>query len=131
MLVIGGGVLGLSTALYLAREGVDVLVADRSEPGLAASTANAGSLHVQLLPYDFGDKAEALGTAGPAAATLPLGPRSIDLWKEIARDAGETCGIRTEGGVMLAETRGRIRMAARQGRGGTRRGHRDPYRRRQ
>jgi glycine/D-amino acid oxidase-like deaminating enzyme len=104
VLVIGGGVLGLSTALYLAREGVDVLVADRSEPGLAASTANAGSLHVQLLPYDFGDKAEALGTAGPAAATLPLGPRSIALWKEIARDAGETCGIRTEGGVMLAET---------------------------
>ena len=104
VLVIGGGVLGLSTALYLAREGVDVLVADRSEPGLAASTANAGSLHVQLLPYDFGDKAEALGTAGPAAATLPLGPRSIALWKEIARDAGESCGIRTEGGIMLAET---------------------------
>ncbi|WP_137125167.1 FAD-dependent oxidoreductase [Roseomonas sp. HF4] len=104
VLVIGGGVLGLSTALYLAREGADVLVADRSEPGLAASTANAGSLHVQLLPYDFGDKAEALGTAGPAAATLPLGPRSIALWKDIARDAGESCGIRTEGGVMLAET---------------------------
>ncbi|GGJ15376.1 hypothetical protein GCM10011320_23360 [Neoroseomonas lacus] len=104
VLVIGGGVLGLSTALYLAREGLDVLVADRSEPGLAASTANAGSLHVQLLSYDFGDKAEALGTAGPAAATLPLGPRSIELWKEIARDAGESCGIRTEGGLMLAET---------------------------
>lgn len=104
VLVIGGGVVGLSTALYLAREGVDVLVADRSEPGLAATTANAGSLHVQLLSYDFGDKAEALGTAGPAMATLPLGPRSIALWREIARDAGETCGIRTEGGLMLAET---------------------------
>lgn len=104
VLVIGGGVLGLSTALYLAREGADVLVADRSEPGLAASTANAGSLHVQLLSYDFGDKAEALGTAGPAAATLPLGPRSIDLWREIARDAGQGCGIHTEGGLMLAET---------------------------
>lgn len=104
VLVIGGGVLGLSTALYLAREGVDVLVADRSEPGLAASTANAGSLHVQLLSYDFGEKAEAAGTARPAMATLPLGPRSIQLWKEIARDAGESCGIRTEGGLMLAET---------------------------
>lgn len=104
VLVIGGGVVGLSTALYLAREGVDVLVADRSETGLAATTANAGSLHVQLLSYDFGDKAEALGTAGPAMATLPLGPRSIALWREIARDAGESCGIRTEGGLMLAET---------------------------
>jgi len=35
---------------------------------------------------------------------LPLGPRSIALWREIARDASEPCGIRTEGGLMLAET---------------------------
>lgn len=104
VLVIGGGVVGLSAALYLAREGVDVLVADRAEPGLAASTANAGSLHVQLLSYDFGERAEALGTAGPAVATLPLAPRSIALWREIVREAGEGCGIRTEGGLMLAET---------------------------
>ncbi len=108
-----------------------MLVADRSEPGLAASTANAGSLHVQLLSYDFGDKAEALGTAGPAAATLPLGPRSIDLWKEIARDAGESCGIRTEGGLMLAETRGGTGLAARQDGGRAGRRHRDPRHRRQ
>lgn len=122
VLVVGGGVVGLSAALYLARDGVDVLVADRAEPGLAASTANAGSLHVQLLSYDFGERAEALGTAGPAAATLPLAPRSIDLWREIARDAGEGCGIRTKGGLMLAETpaeldwlRGKIAVERRAG----------------
>ena len=68
---------------------------------MAASTANAGSLHVQLLSYDFTDDTPADG--GPAAHTLPLGPRSIALWKEIAAEAGEDLGIRTEGGLMLAE----------------------------
>jgi glycine/D-amino acid oxidase-like deaminating enzyme len=34
---------------------------------------------------------------------LPLAPRSIALWKEIAAEAGEDLGIRTEGGLMLAE----------------------------
>ena len=68
---------------------------------MAASTANAGSLHVQLLSYDFNDDTPADG--GPAAHTLPLGPRSIALWKAIGAAVGEDLGIRTEGGLMLAE----------------------------
>ena len=101
VVVIGGGVAGLSTAYYLARQGADVLLIDRDEAAMAASTANAGSLHVQLLSYDFDDDTPADG--GPAAHTLPLAPRGIALWKEIAAAAGEDLGIRTEGGLMLAE----------------------------
>jgi glycine/D-amino acid oxidase-like deaminating enzyme len=101
VVVIGGGAAGLSTAYYLAKGGADVLLIDRDEAAMAASTANAGSLHVQLLSYDFNDDTPADG--GPAAHTLPLGPRSIALWKEIAAAAGEDLGIRTEGGLMLAE----------------------------
>ena len=99
--VIGGGVAGLSTAYYLAKAGADVLLIDRDEAAMTASTANAGSLHVQLLSYDFNDDTPPDG--GPAAHTLPLGPRSIALWKDIAQAAGEDLGIRTEGGLMLAE----------------------------
>jgi glycine/D-amino acid oxidase-like deaminating enzyme len=102
VLVIGGGLAGLCSALFLAEDGADVIVAERDEAGMAASTANAGSLHVQLLSYDFDDDTPEDG--GPAGHTLPLGPRSIALWKEIAGAAGEDLGIRTEGGLMLAES---------------------------
>ncbi len=101
VVVIGAGVAGLSTAYFLANGGADVLLIDRDEAAMAASTANAGSLHVQLLSYDFNDDTPADG--GPAAHTLPLAPRSIALWKQIAVAAGEDLGIRTEGGLMLAE----------------------------
>ncbi|MCW3474226.1 FAD-dependent oxidoreductase [Limobrevibacterium gyesilva] len=103
ILVIGGGAVGLSTAYFLARDGADVLVADRDEAGFAASTANAGSLHAQLLSYDFGYPGMP-EDGGPAAYSLPLGPRSIDLWKQIAAAAGETLGLSTEGGLMLADS---------------------------
>jgi glycine/D-amino acid oxidase-like deaminating enzyme len=99
--VIGAGVAGLSTAYFLAKGGTDVLLIDRDEAGMAASTANAGSLHVQLLSYDFNGATPDDG--GPAAHTLPLAPRSIALWKAIAEAAGEDLGIRIEGGLMLAE----------------------------
>jgi glycine/D-amino acid oxidase-like deaminating enzyme len=101
VLVMGGGVVGLSCAYFLAQEGVDVLVADRDQAAMAASTANAGSLHAQLLAYDVDDDMPADG--GPPAHTLPLQTRSIALWKQIAELAGESLGIRTEGGLMLAE----------------------------
>lgn len=99
VLVIGGGIVGLACALFLARDGVDVVLADRGEPGLAASTANAGSLHVQLVPYVYAE-----GGGGPMADALPLGPAGVALWREIARDANEDLGLRTEGGLILAET---------------------------
>ncbi len=102
VLVIGGGLAGLCTAYYLARDGADVLLVERDEAGMAASTANAGSLHVQLLSYDFTDNTPADG--GPAAHTLPLAPKSIALWKQIGEEAGESLGIRTEGGLMLTDS---------------------------
>ena len=101
-LVIGGGVVGSCLAYWLAREGIETLVVERDEVNLQASGANAGSLHVQLLSFDFGSKAQAGG--GPAAATLPLGPASVALWREIATDTGQDLEMKVMGGLMLAET---------------------------
>jgi glycine/D-amino acid oxidase-like deaminating enzyme len=102
VLVIGGGVLGSNLGCALAREGVDVLVVDRDDLNLQASGANAGSLHVQLLSFDFGAKAQEGG--GPAAATLPLGPLSVALWQQLQRESGEDLEVKITGGLMVADS---------------------------
>lgn len=101
VLVIGAGVLGNCLGYYLARAGADVLVVDRDDTNLQASGANAGSLHVQLLSFDFGAKAQAGG--GPAAQTLPLGPHAVRLWQELEQASGESLEIKITGGLMVAE----------------------------
>ena len=102
IVVIGGGVVGACLAHELGARGQDVLVVERDDVNLQASGANAGSLHVQLLSFDFGAKAEAGG--GPAAATLPLGPWSVSLWQELAELCGKDFEIRITGGLMVAES---------------------------
>jgi len=102
IVVIGGGAIGACLAYELAVAGEDVLVVERDDVNLQASGANAGSLHVQLLSFDFDLGARA--DTSPAAATLRLGPRAIALWQELARACGEDFQIRVNGGLMVADT---------------------------
>ncbi|MCW1841602.1 FAD-dependent oxidoreductase [Prosthecomicrobium hirschii] len=102
VLVVGAGVVGAAVARELALAGLGVVVVDRDAPGQQASTANAGSLHVQLLSFDFGAKAEADG--GPAAATLRLGNPSVALWRAIEAASGRDLDIKITGGLMVGET---------------------------
>ena len=44
VIVVGGGVIGLSTAYYLAKSGADVLLLERNEIGSGASSGNAGAV---------------------------------------------------------------------------------------
>lgn len=48
--IVGAGIVGLSTAYFLAREGRDVTVLDREEPGDGASCGNAGLLSIGHYP---------------------------------------------------------------------------------
>jgi glycine/D-amino acid oxidase-like deaminating enzyme len=100
--VIGAGVVGSAVARELALAGENVVVLDRHEPNVQASGANAGSLHVQLLSFDFGAKAQAGGR--PAAEVLRIAPASIALWKELETASGEDYEISTVGGLMVGET---------------------------
>ncbi|NQW08553.1 MAG: FAD-dependent oxidoreductase [Alphaproteobacteria bacterium] len=101
LLVIGAGIIGASTAMYAAGAGLDTLVIDRNSPNSQASGGNAGSLHVQLLSWDFGVKAMAGGT--PALLTLPLQRDAVTLWREIEATLGSDFEIAITGGLMVAE----------------------------
>ncbi|WMS42923.1 FAD-dependent oxidoreductase [Acuticoccus sp. MNP-M23] len=101
LVVIGAGVTGMSAALFAARTGARVLVLDRGRINGEASGGNAGSLHLQLLSWDFGAKALAGGS--PALLTLPLQKESIALWGELEDQLGADFEMRVTGGLMVAE----------------------------
>ncbi len=54
VIVVGGGIIGLSTAWELVRRGDRVTLLERSEPGQESSWAGAGILSA-LLPWQYGD----------------------------------------------------------------------------
>lgn len=80
ILIIGGGVIGLTTAYYLAREGASVTVLDKGSFGQEASWAGAGIL----------------AGGNPKRAKSPLGKLralSIALFPELSADLRERTGI--------------------------------------
>ncbi len=95
VVIVGGGVIGLSIAYVLAREGVAATVLDRRELGREASWAGAG-----LLPPD---------SERPSAhPTIELRSWSARLYPEWSRRLNEETGIdngyRRTGGVDVAAT---------------------------
>lgn len=54
VIVVGAGIIGVSTALQLARRGKSVVLVDRREPGLETSYGNAGLIQREgVVPYGF------------------------------------------------------------------------------
>lgn len=102
LIVIGGGVTGLSAALHAARDGARVTLLERGWLNAEASGGNAGSLHLQLLSWDFGSKA--VGGGGLQLQTLPLQQESIALWGDLERELKADFEMATTGGLMVAET---------------------------
>ena len=80
ILIIGGGVVGLSTALRLAEQGVSATVIDRQEVGREASWAGAGMLPPGCL--QFAETPEAR-----------LRAYSYGMWKELSESLFELTGI--------------------------------------
>ena len=106
LVIVGAGVTGLAAALEAARQGARVVVIDQGRIGAEASGGNAGSLHLQLLSWDFGAKAFAGGSA--ALQTLALQKRSIALWTSLETQFGADFEMKMTGGLMVAENPAQI-----------------------
>ncbi|WP_437880688.1 FAD-dependent oxidoreductase [Pseudomonas sp. LRF_L74] len=79
--VIGAGIIGLTCALALARQGKRVIVIDAQEPGMGASYGNAGHLATeQVFPIADLSILKRL----PAMLMDPMGPLRLD-WKYLPR----------------------------------------------
>jgi glycine oxidase len=109
LLIVGGGVIGLSCAWEVARQGARVRILERSRPGSAASWAAAG----MLSPF-----AEA-ESDGPF---LEFGLTSLGLWRGWAQAVQSETGIdvdfREGGKLRIAldeEEEGRLRDRLRWG----------------
>ncbi|MDP6603739.1 MAG: FAD-binding oxidoreductase [Rhodospirillales bacterium] len=108
VLVVGGGIIGCSTAYFLARDGVEVVVVDRGDINTQASGVNAGSLHVQFQSF------QAKRTDGDFPAyyeeSTRLLSRAVTFWQELAVELDCDVEIHVEGGLMLAETEDQMRF---------------------
>lgn len=102
VLIIGAGIAGCSTAFWLADEGVKAVIVDKGSANGQASGGNAGSMHVQLLSFDYGAKAEAGGSN--ALKTLLLQREAAGMWKDLETKLEKDFEIKTVGGLMVAES---------------------------
>jgi glycine/D-amino acid oxidase-like deaminating enzyme len=74
VIIVGAGIIGAATALYLAREGVAVTLVERHRPGWGASGRNAG--YISMITRSGGPQ-------------LELAKLSRSLYSELAEELGD------------------------------------------
>ena len=76
IIVVGGGVIGVCCAYYLARRGAEVLVLEKKAVGEGASFGNAGAIVPGHLPINKpGRVRQALGSMLDPLSPLHVAPR--------------------------------------------------------
>ncbi|MFD1198038.1 NAD(P)/FAD-dependent oxidoreductase [Brucella gallinifaecis] len=92
VVVIGGGVVGVFTAYYLARSGVKVALVEKGRIAAEQSSRNWGWCRQQ----------------NRDARELPMATKSLDLWDKIAEETGEDPGFRRCGLLYLSQDEAEI-----------------------
>jgi dimethylglycine dehydrogenase len=93
VVVIGGGVVGASVLYHLAKIGwTDALLLEKSELTSGSTWHAAGGMH----------------TFNGEANISRLQKYTIDLYREIETQSGQSCGLHPNGGLMLAATQGEL-----------------------
>ena len=92
VIIVGGGIIGLSLAIALRKRGVTVLVVERGEPGREASHAAAGML--ADFPPEIPPALQALATA--SARMYP------EFVHELQDESGTHVDLRDQGTIFFA-----------------------------
>src|ERR1700683_2505731 len=104
VVVVGGGVVGASVLYHLTKAGwSDVLVLESDELPWGSPWHAAGGMH----------------TVNGDPNVAKLQQYTINLYKELERISGQSCGMHITGGIMLAGTQERLdwlKMAQARGR---------------
>lgn len=88
VVVIGGGIIGASTALELAERGVDVVLCEKGEIGAEQSSRNWGWCRQM----------------GRDPREIPLAVEALRLWRGMNERVGAETGFRQSGIAYLCET---------------------------
>jgi glycine oxidase len=108
VVVVGGGVIGLTLAWRARAKGLSVTVLERGEIGMGTSHVAAGML-APVAEVEFGDAGQAV---------LELGLHSAEMWPEFAaeleRCSGEQVGLLRTGTLVLARDEDEARELERQ-----------------
>ncbi|WP_435259062.1 NAD(P)/FAD-dependent oxidoreductase [Thioclava sp. FR2] len=88
VVIIGGGVIGVMTAFYLAEAGERVVLLEKGRIAAEQSSRNWGWVRQQ----------------GRDPAELPIMIESMQLWKGLSQRLGEGLGFRQTGVVYLADS---------------------------
>lgn len=85
VIVLGGGLMGSSTAFFLAQRGIGVRLIERGHIGAGATVASFGNIR----------------RSGRALEQLPLARRSLDLWNRSEALLGRDVEFRATGHLRL------------------------------
>jgi glycine/D-amino acid oxidase-like deaminating enzyme len=90
--IIGGGIVGCSTAYFLAKRGVSAALFEKGRIAGEQSGRNWGWVRQQ----------------GRSPVELPLMIRSLHVWQQLAVELGENIGFAQGGSLYLAEDRAQL-----------------------
>ena len=85
VVIIGGGIVGVSTAWFLAKQGIDVVVCEKGHVAGEQSGRNWGWVRQQ----------------GRDAREMPMIVESLRIWRDLGDEIGEDLGYRQHGILYL------------------------------